>query len=403
MFALRAYPHGMTPRAASVAPDASPGVSAFPAATAMVWPGRGHRHEAVAVPGVRLGLGDVLVELELSTVSPADVRVVFGEIDCETPVVLGNEQVGTVTALGPGTARTVSGRRIQLGDRVVWAAWLACGRCTACRRGLPQHCETPRAYGRERMRRGWELSGAFATHAHVRGGTTIATVPRAVPAAALTAVGTAGAHAVAVLEAAAHQRPLTGEVVVISGAGLLGLWATALAKDAGAIVIISDVDASRRAAALGFGADAVVDPRAGARDPHSFAAALRTVAKRTTVCRIGLELTGTSLGAREMLAVLDTGATAVLTPPSSPDEQFAFGSEPLARRGLTVVGVGGYLPRHLELAVSYVADAWQHRPFAAIAGEPLPLKRVDEALALASAGDRIRVALDPRHGVARPL
>jgi D-arabinose 1-dehydrogenase-like Zn-dependent alcohol dehydrogenase len=47
----------------------------------------------MAVPGVTLGSGDVLVEVELATVCGSDVHTVLGHRDAATPLVLGHEQV----------------------------------------------------------------------------------------------------------------------------------------------------------------------------------------------------------------------------------------------------------------------------------------------------------------------
>src|SRR3954447_1532644 len=95
----------VTPRVVEPPARLGMGVSAYPSATAMVWPGDGHRHEAVAVPGVRLSPGDVLVAIELATVCDSDVRTVSGHRPAPTPLVLGHEQVGRVVALGRGGAK----------------------------------------------------------------------------------------------------------------------------------------------------------------------------------------------------------------------------------------------------------------------------------------------------------
>jgi hypothetical protein len=121
-----------------------------PPATAMVWLGQDRHHEAIAVPGVRLSEGDVLVEVELSTVCGSDVHTVSGHRAAPTPLVLGHEYVGRVVAV-LDEVRSVDGTPIRVGDRVVWSIMTACGRCDRCARALPQKCRDVRKYGHERL------------------------------------------------------------------------------------------------------------------------------------------------------------------------------------------------------------------------------------------------------------
>ena len=78
-------------------------------------------------------------------------------------------------------------RRSELGDRVVWSVAVSCGECDRCTRGLPQQCRSLAKYGHERVHRGWELSGGFATHVQLRAGTDIVHVGEDVPSRVLGA------------------------------------------------------------------------------------------------------------------------------------------------------------------------------------------------------------------------
>ncbi|WP_314149553.1 alcohol dehydrogenase catalytic domain-containing protein, partial [uncultured Leifsonia sp.] len=238
----------VTPRVVEPPASLGMGVSVYPSATAMVWQGEGHPHEAVAVPGVRLAPGDALVAIELATVCGSDVHTVLGHRSAPTPLVLGHEQVGRVIALGRGGAKTTDGRRVSIGERVVWSVAVPCGRCARCRRGLPQKCLNLQKYGHERMRRGWELSGGFATHTHILDGTPMVAVPDDLPAEILAPASCSTATVAAALEAASAIVPLDGALVLIAGAGMLGLTAAAMATEAGARVVVTDPVPERRQA-----------------------------------------------------------------------------------------------------------------------------------------------------------
>jgi putative phosphonate catabolism associated alcohol dehydrogenase len=311
--------------------------------------------------------------------------------------VLGHEQVGRVVALGRGGAKTVDGHRVSLGERVVWSVAVPCGRCARCRRGLPQKCLNLQKYGHERMRRGWELSGGFATHAHILDGTPIVAVPEDIPAAVLAPASCATATVAAALEAASAITPLEDALVLVAGAGMLGLTAIAMATEAGARVIVSDPDPGRRDAALMFGAVAVSDPRAAGDSPLALPAAFARGGARGAAPTVALELSGAASVARSLFAAIDVGGVLVLVGSVSSGPELPIDPERLVRRLLTVRGVHNYAPRHLEQAARFLATTWSRYPFAEQVGLTFPLSSVDEALgAAASPASPPRVALIPR-------
>ena len=75
-----------------------------PPALAKVWTGVGAPFETMAVPGVVLGAGDVIVAVELATICGSDVHTVAGHRPAPTPLVLGHEYVGRIVAIGADNA-----------------------------------------------------------------------------------------------------------------------------------------------------------------------------------------------------------------------------------------------------------------------------------------------------------
>ncbi len=372
---------------------AVPGRASFPSATAMAWQGFGHAHQAVAVPGVRLGPGDALVAVELATICASDLHRLRGLRAADSPVVLGHEQVGTVVDVARG-AKTSTGSRLETGMRVVWSQTIACGRCIRCRRGLPQLCLTAQRYGHERMRRGWELSGGFATHVHVRAGSAMVPVPASVPATVLAPLSCAGATAVAALEAASAVVPLCDEVVVVSGAGMLGLTVVALAKQAGARVVVSEPVASRRERAVAFGADAVADPAHPGR-AGSLRAVLHRLGRRGDSLRVAIDTSGATASVRGLVDTVDAGGVVVLAGSTMPDGQLVLRPDRVVERMLTVRGVNHYTAAQLERAVRFAVGEWERVPLAEQVGRVFPLAEVSDALDFASADAVPRVGVAP--------
>ena len=357
---------------------------------ALVFCAVGRPLEQIAVPEVQLHAGEALVAIELATICGSDVHSATGHRRVETPQVLGHEQVGRIIALGPGSpARTVDGREVTVGMRVVWGVAIDCGRCRYCKGGLPQKCVALRKYGHERMTRGWELSGGFASHAHLLARTAIVEVAEELPAEVLAPASCATATVMAAFAAAEQVRPLRGAVVAISGCGMLGLTAIAVAVARGATVVASDTDEGRRAAAVAFGASATANGTA-----ESLQSALRRVAGGRHGFAIALELSGAPAAVSGLLTAADLGAVLVLVGSVFPAGSVPLDPETVVRRMLTVRGVHNYAPRHLLEAAEFLATA-DHAALAALVGTTHPLTDVDAALAAARTGGTVRVGLRP--------
>ena len=367
-----------------------------PAPQVQVWSGVGRPLRVESVPSVRVHPGDVLVEVELATVCGSDVHTALGHRPAPSPLVLGHEQVGRIVEVG-APAYASNGILLRVGQRVVWSVITSCSTCVRCRRGLTQKCLRLTKYGHERLEPGRELSGGFASHVQVRSGTAVVVVDEAIPAAVLAPASCAPATVVAARAAASALVPVPGATVLVTGAGLLGVTACAMATDAGATVVVSDPDAARRALARRFGAAAAADPAAPAGSPTALdtllAALQRDGAAEPT---IALELSGATSAVQCAIDTVDVGGVVVLVGSVSPGEPVPLRPEALVRRLLTVRGVHNYAPADLEQAVRYLADAWRRYPFEALVGGAVPFERADDALVLAASGAHARVGITPR-------
>lgn len=361
--------------------------------SALVFRGAGRAFEIIAVPEIDLHPGEALVSVELATICGSDLHTVDGVRHADVPLVLGHEQVGRVVALGPGRpARTVDNRSLALGMRVVWGVAVDCGRCRYCRAGIPQKCATLRKYGHERMTRGWELSGGFASHVQLLARTPIVEVPEGLPAEMLAPASCATATVMAALAAAAGIRALAGATIAISGCGMLGLTAIAIAVARGAVVIASDPDPERRAAALRFGATATADGTLG-----GWQAAFAKVPSARHGYTIALELSGAPAAVQQLVLNADIGAVLVLVGSVFPAGTVPLDPETTVRGMLTIRGVHNYAPEHLLEAVRFLEGA-DRDAFRGLVGSEHPLTEMDAALEAARSKSGARTALRPsRH------
>lgn len=339
------------------------------------WGGVGEPFTLVAARTPRTpGPGEVLVRVDLATVCGSDLHTVAGRRSSPVPAVLGHEQVGTVLAVGEGGARCVDGSPVAPGTRVVWSVTASCGDCDRCGRGLPQKCRRLRKYGHEPLDEAAPLTGGFATHCVLLPGTAIAAVPDDLPDAVAAPASCATATVAAVVAAAG---PPAGRRVLVTGAGMLGVTAVAMAAQAGAHVIAVDPDPARRAQALRFGAAEVADTAPDEVD-------------------VALELSGKPAAVDACLRALGVGGTLVLAGSVSPGEPVPLDPERVVRGLHTVVGVHNYRPADLRAAVDFLAAHHRARPFAELVAGAFGLDEVDAAFAAARASGAMRQAIVPR-------
>jgi alcohol dehydrogenase/propanol-preferring alcohol dehydrogenase len=160
------------------------------------------------------------------------------------PLALGHEIVGRVVKLGPQATGVAPGAR-----RIVYP-WVGCGVCAACTSDQDNMCLKPRSIGVFQ-------NGGYATH-------VLAPHPRHLidpgdlhPAVAATYA----CSGITVYSAIRKVMPLPPEEpLVLVGAGGLGLNALAVLRALGhRNIIVVDISAEKRAAALEGGASQVVD------------------------------------------------------------------------------------------------------------------------------------------------
>ena len=163
------------------------------------------------------------------------------------PLTMGHEIVGEVAAVGPDV------KGVKIGDRRLVFPWIGCGECNVCKSGEEQLCGKPKFLG-------VFANGGYGDHVvvpHARYLLDIGTLPPE-NAAPLACSGLTTYGALKKLGAGLQREPL-----VIIGAGGLGFMCLALAKAMGSPgVIMVDIDAAKREAAIKAGASAAVDGKA---------------------------------------------------------------------------------------------------------------------------------------------
>jgi 2-desacetyl-2-hydroxyethyl bacteriochlorophyllide A dehydrogenase len=90
-------------------------------------------------PELEPGPGEVVIRPAFCGVCGTDLELLRGDVDpafVEYPLTIGHEWSGTIEAVGPGV------ERIAPGGRCVAECIVPCGRCSFCRAGATNICET---------------------------------------------------------------------------------------------------------------------------------------------------------------------------------------------------------------------------------------------------------------------
>src|SRR6266705_3789366 len=194
---------------------------------------------------------DIVVQVDTTTICGTDLHIRKGDVPAVVDGrILGHEAVGTVTAVGPAVTSLAEG------DRVLVPAITSCGRCAYCKRAMPSHCQATGGIG---WIFGHLIDGTQAEYARVPfAETSVHKVPEGVTDERV--IFLADILPTGYEVGVKNGRVKPGDVVVVVGAGPVGLAAIQTASLAGAASIIAlELADSRLEHARRFGADVAIN------------------------------------------------------------------------------------------------------------------------------------------------
>ena len=240
------------------------------------------------VPIPEIGVNDVLIKIKKTSICGTDFHIYnwdeWSQKTIKVPMTIGHEYVGEIVDMGSGV------KNLKVGDRVTSEGHIACGHCRNCRRGKLHVCENTIGVGVNR-------DGAFAEYLSLPA-TNVVKLDHRIPdeiASIMDPFGNATHTALSF--------PLIGEDVLITGAGLIGNMATAICRFAGArYIVVSDLSEYRLEIARKMGATLTVNISKG----ETVANAVKQLGMRGF--DVGLEMSGSPAGFREMVANMYNGS-----------------------------------------------------------------------------------------------
>jgi threonine 3-dehydrogenase len=197
------------------------------------------------VPVPEYGINDVLIKIKKTSICGTDVHIYnwdrWAQKTIATPMVIGHEYVGTIEAVGSNV------HDFYKGELVSGEGHLTCGHCRNCLAGRRHLCRNTTGVGVNR-------DGAFAEYLVIPASNVWVCDPK-IDEEILSIFDPFGN---AVHTALSFE--VLGEDVLITGAGPIGIMATAVSKHAGARnIVVTDLNPYRLSLAKKLGATRVVN------------------------------------------------------------------------------------------------------------------------------------------------
>jgi threonine 3-dehydrogenase len=271
------------------------------------------------VPVPQYGINDVLIQVLRTGICGTDVHIynwdAWARKTIPVPMVVGHEFVGRIVEVGSNV------KDFHPGDIVSGEGHVVCGHCRNCLAGRRHLCKDTQGVGVNRP-------GAFAEYLTLPM-TNVwfhdPSIPRDVQAI-FDPFGNA-VHT-------ALSFDVLGEDVLITGAGPIGVMATAVVRHAGARhVVITDVNPYRLELARKMGATLALDVRT-----ESLAEAQKKLGMKEGF-DVGLEMSGNATAFRDMLANMCHGGKIAML--GIPEKEMAIDWNQVVFNMLTIKGIYG--------------------------------------------------------------
>jgi len=363
---------------------------------AMIYRGLGHPMELTEYPVPEPEPGAILVKMRRANICGSDLHMWRGDLDLAAlgqpmPVILGHEMTGTVAKLGDGVATDSAGEPLAVGDRVVYRYFLPCGRCRACLTGNDNLCPAGYITIVNPCADPPHFLGAYADYYYIRPRQTVFKVPDDVTDEMVAPANCALSEVIFGLEKVGFG---FGENIVIQGAGGLGIYATAVAKDMGAakVIVIDGID-ERLALAKAFGADEIIDMKE-----------LKTPVERMLKVReltggwgadVVAELVGFPHVVLEGIDLLANGGRLLELGNVTPMLTCELDPSTLTIQGRSIVAMSLYTADALKKALEFLSRAKNRYPFERLISHTFPLKETEKAFEHQDKGLATRTSIIP--------
>jgi len=317
------------------------------------------------------GKDEALIKVIRAGVCGSDITVYKGKhMTATVPTVLSHEILGRIESLPEGYDGPFT-----VGQRVLMNPIISCGKCAACRRGLPHVCENLKLLG-------IHVDGGFAEYTKV-GVDKLVAIDDDFPdeVAILGEPFAVGAHVMV----NSHIQP--GDKIFISGGATVGLYIAIFAKAAGAErVIISEINEPRRQFVESMGIETINPENTDAMDlmrevtdggfdiVYDTSGAPSCILQMPDLCRCGGKLLSLGLSG----------------------DAYPFIIGKVSFKEIRLIGNRLYSQQDFEAGVRFLEDNWKALHLDRMVTDRLGLTEINRAIEMMLHGENIcKIIIDP--------
>jgi threonine 3-dehydrogenase len=322
------------------------------------------------VPEPKVGHNDVKIRIRKTAICGTDIHIYswdsWAQKTIPVPMAVGHEYSGEIVEIGS----EVQG--FKVGDRVSGEGHITCGYCRNCRAGRRHLCRNTTGVGVNR-------AGSFADYLVIPAFNAFK-LPESITdevASILDPFGNATHTALSF--------NLVGEDVLITGAGPIGIMATAIARFVGARhIVVTDVNDFRLGLAKRMGASRAINV---ARE--SLDATMKDLGMQEGF-DVGLEMSGNPSAFRDLLRTMHHGGNVALL--GIPPDNTSIDWNEVIFKGLVIKGVYGR--EMFETWYKMAAMLQSGLDITPIITHRLPLSEYREGFEIMKSGQSGKVILD---------
>ena len=317
------------------------------------------------------GKDEALIKVIRAGVCGSDITVYKGKhMTATVPTVLSHEILGRIESLPEGYDGPFT-----VGQRVLMNPIISCGKCAACRRGLPHVCENLKLLG-------IHVDGGFAEYTKV-GVDKLVAIDDDFPdeVAILGEPFAVGAHVMV------NSDIQPGDKIFISGGATVGLYIAIFAKAAGAErVIISEINEPRRQFVESMGIETINPENTDAMDlmrevtdggfdiVYDTSGAPSCILQMPDLCRCGGKLLSLGLSG----------------------DAYPFIIGKVSFKEIRLIGNRLYSQQDFEAGVRFLEDNWKALHLDRMVTDRLGLTEISRAIEMMLHGENIcKIIIDP--------
>jgi 2-desacetyl-2-hydroxyethyl bacteriochlorophyllide A dehydrogenase len=317
------------------------------------------------------GKDEALIKVIRAGVCGSDITVYKGKhMTATVPTVLSHEILGRIESLPEGYDGPFT-----VGQRVLMNPIISCGKCAACRRGLPHVCENLKLLG-------IHVDGGFAEYTKV-GVDKLVAIDNDFPdeVAILGEPFAVGAHVMV------NSDIQPGDKIFISGGATVGLYIAIFAKAAGAErVIISEINEPRRQFVESMGIETINPENTDAMDlmrevtdggfdiVYDTSGAPSCILQMPDLCRCGGKLLSLGLSG----------------------DAYPFIIGKVSFKEIRLIGNRLYSQQDFEAGVRFLEDNWKALHLDRMVTDRLGLTEINRAIEMMLHGENIcKIIIDP--------